>query len=127
MWISGVAMRTPDCKGKASSNEAACRAESRTSIGRDENSAAARKSESCHLQSTVMNAAQSPKAFIRQLPKAELHLHLEGAVEPATLFELRKQHGEQTTLEETSALYGYTDFPSFLIAFKEVSEIGRAS
>jgi len=68
-----------------------------------------------------MNEAHPPKDFIRQLPKAELHLHLEGAVEPATLFELRKQHGENTTLEETAALYRYTDFPSFLMAFKEVS------
>jgi adenosine deaminase len=52
-----------------------------------------------------MNEAQPPKDFIRQLPKAELHLHLEGAVEPAMLFELRKQHGQHTTLEETAALY----------------------
>lgn len=62
-----------------------------------------------------------PNAFIRQLPKAELHLHLEGAVEPATLLELRRRHGETSTLEETEALYRYTDFASFLMAFKEVS------
>jgi aminodeoxyfutalosine deaminase len=62
-----------------------------------------------------------PNAFIRQLPKAELHLHLEGAVEPATLLELRKHHGEQATLPETESLFRYTDFPSFLMAFKEVS------
>ncbi len=68
-----------------------------------------------------MNGAQPLKDFVRQLPKAELHLHLEGAVEPTTLLELRKQHGENATLEETTELYRYTDFPSFLMAFKEVS------
>jgi len=62
-----------------------------------------------------------PNAFIRQLPKAELHLHLEGAVEPATLLELRKRHGEHATLREVDALYTYTDFQSFLMAFKAVS------
>lgn len=66
-------------------------------------------------------ANRPPNAFIRQLPKAELHLHLEGAVDPATLLELRKRHRESTTLAETEALYRYTDFPSFLMAFKEVS------
>jgi aminodeoxyfutalosine deaminase len=60
-------------------------------------------------------------SFIRQLPKAELHLHLEGAVEPATLSELRRRHGDRATLAETEALYRYTDFQSFLMAFKEVS------
>ena len=65
--------------------------------------------------------AQPPNAFIRQLPKAELHLHLEGAVEPATLVELRRNHGENATLADTEPLYHYTDFPSFLMAFKEVS------
>src|SRR6201997_1864683 len=66
-------------------------------------------------------AAPPPSNFIRQLPKAELHLHLEGAVEPATLLELRKRHGDSATLAETEALYRYSDFPSFLMAFKEVS------
>ena len=65
--------------------------------------------------------AQPPNAFIHQLPKAELHLHLEGAVEPATLVELRRNHGENASLADTEPLYRYTDFPSFLMAFKEVS------
>ncbi len=69
----------------------------------------------------MTSAPRPPNAFIRQLPKAELHLHLEGAVEPATLLELRKQHGERATLSEVQALYNYTDFQSFLMAFKAVS------
>jgi len=64
---------------------------------------------------------RAPNGFIRQLPKAELHLHLEGAVEPATLLELCKLHGDRTTLAAVEALYNYTDFQSFLMAFKEVS------
>ncbi|MGP0020646.1 MAG: adenosine deaminase [Candidatus Sulfotelmatobacter sp.] len=66
-------------------------------------------------------ADRPPNAFIRQLPKAELHLHLEGAVEPATLFELRTRHGDHATLAEVEALYTYIDFQSFLMAFKAVS------
>jgi adenosine deaminase/aminodeoxyfutalosine deaminase len=62
-----------------------------------------------------------PSNFIRQLPKAELHLHLEGAVEPVTLLELRQRHGDQATLADTEQLYRYSDFQSFLMAFKEVS------
>ena len=65
--------------------------------------------------------APVPNAFIRQLPKAELHLHLEGAVDPPTLLELRQRHGDRATLAETEALYRYTDFQTFLMAFKEVS------
>lgn len=77
------------------------------------------------LQTTIevmtVVEAHPPNAFIRQLPKAELHLHLEGAVEPATLVELRRKHGENATLADTEPLYRYADFPSFLMAFKEVS------
>ncbi len=71
----------------------------------------------------IMSSAgvETPNAFIRQLPKAELHLHLEGAVEPATLVELRRKHGENATLADTTPLYRYSDFASFLMAFKEVS------
>lgn len=69
----------------------------------------------------VSAGAQQPRAFIRQLPKAELHLHLEGAVQPSTLVELRRKHGENALLADTEPLYRYNDFQSFLMAFKEVS------
>src|SRR6266478_3963105 len=63
-----------------------------------------------------------PSVFIRSLPKAELHLHLEGSVIPATLVELRDRHGKESTLDEAAALYQYNDFQGFLMAFKTLTE-----
>jgi adenosine deaminase/aminodeoxyfutalosine deaminase len=60
--------------------------------------------------------------FICRLPKAELHLHLEGTVLPSTLVELSKRHDEAPlTQAEAEALYHFTDFSGFLDAFKAVS------
>ena len=65
----------------------------------------------------------SIQEFIRQLPKAELHLHLEGTILPATLVELSARHDAQPlTLAEAEALYRFTDFTGFLLAFKAVCE-----
>jgi aminodeoxyfutalosine deaminase len=63
-----------------------------------------------------------PNQFVLTLPKAELHLHLEGSIQPATLLELRRRHGKPGTLEEVQRLYRYEDFPGFLMAFKTVTE-----
>jgi aminodeoxyfutalosine deaminase len=63
-----------------------------------------------------------PSSFIRSLPKAELHLHLEGAITPQTLVEVRQRHGQQSTLAEAEALYQYKDFLGFLMAFKALTE-----
>jgi aminodeoxyfutalosine deaminase len=63
-----------------------------------------------------------PSGFIRSLPKAELHLHLEGSVTPATLVELRSSHGKASTLADAEALYQYKDFLGFLTAFKTLTE-----
>src|ERR1019366_6903169 len=63
-----------------------------------------------------------PSRFILSLPKAELHLHLEGSIEPSTLLELRQRHGmEGATLAEVEQLYNYKDFAGFLAAFKDVT------
>jgi adenosine deaminase/aminodeoxyfutalosine deaminase len=63
-------------------------------------------------------------AFIRRLPKAELHLHLEGAILPATLVELSARHDAlPLTLTEAEALYRFTGFTGFLDAFRAVSQL----
>jgi aminodeoxyfutalosine deaminase len=63
-----------------------------------------------------------PSSFIRTLPKAELHLHLEGSIEPSTLVELRQRHGiEGATQAAVDQLYNYPDFQGFLAAFKDVT------
>jgi aminodeoxyfutalosine deaminase len=80
----------------------------------------------------------SSKAFIQSLPKAELHLHLEGSIEPLTLAELSRRHntplptgnsrydaagsGDLLTEEDARQLYSYKDFNGFLMAFKSVTE-----
>src|ERR1700739_1533467 len=62
------------------------------------------------------------RAFIRRLPKAELHLHLEGTITPATLVELSQRHDSAPiALPEAEALYQFTDFTGFIEAFKAVT------
>lgn len=56
--------------------------------------------------------------FLLELPKAELHLHLEGSVEPETLHEL----DPETPLEELRSLYTYADFDAFLRTFGAVGK-----
>src|SRR5438105_6797056 len=60
--------------------------------------------------------------FLWSLPKAELHLHLEGSVEPATLVELRTRQGLRSQPEEIGRIYRYEDFTGFLMAFKAITE-----
>ncbi len=56
--------------------------------------------------------------FLVEMPKAELHLHLEGSIEPETLHEL----DPTTPVEEFRALYRYADFDGFLKAFGAIGK-----
>ena len=60
-----------------------------------------------------------------QFPKAELHLHLEGGIEPATLRELACRHSMPAagfSDDELADAYRYDDFLGFLRAFKWVTD-----
>ena len=55
--------------------------------------------------------------LIRQLPKAELHLHIEGTLEPAMMMTLAERHGVQlpySSVEDVEAAYNFSDLQSFL-------------
>jgi aminodeoxyfutalosine deaminase len=60
--------------------------------------------------------------WLRKLPKVELHLHLEGTIQPETLLQLSKRHdAEPLTAEAARKLYIYEDFSGFMDSFKAVS------
>jgi aminodeoxyfutalosine deaminase len=61
-------------------------------------------------------------SFIRRLPKAELHLHLEGTILPSTLVELSARHDARPmTLRDAESHYRFDDFTSFIEGFKAVT------
>ena len=59
------------------------------------------------------------------LPKAELHVHLEGSIQPATVCALTARYGVTTTEQEVRQRYAYRDFPEFIEAFKWVTTFLR--
>lgn len=67
------------------------------------------------------------ESLIHSLPKAELHVHLEGSVEPETLQELSRAKGrleketEAWTREQKRRGFRYGGLPEFLSAFKLVA------
>lgn len=64
-----------------------------------------------------MSSSQARKEFIQGLPKAELHLHLEGTLEPELKLQLAQKNNVdigQNTIEEVKAAYQFDSLTSFL-------------
>jgi adenine deaminase len=65
----------------------------------------------------VADGSQTDGDFIRRLPKAELHLHLEGTLEPELMLELGARNGVPVPYDsaaEARAAYHFSDLRSFL-------------
>jgi adenine deaminase len=62
------------------------------------------------------------KAFIEAMPKCELHVHIEGTLEPAMKFQLAKRNKLKLPYKTAKALraaYEFDDLPSFLAVYYE--------
>ena len=56
-------------------------------------------------------------AFVRDMPKAELHIHIEGSLEPELIFQLAQRNGVSlpyASVEALRAAYAFTNLQSFL-------------
>jgi adenosine deaminase len=62
---------------------------------------------------------------IASVPKAELHLHLEGSIRPATVCALAARHGVDVSEEGVRQHYAYKTFLNFLETFKWVTAFLR--
>ena len=64
-----------------------------------------------------MNGFNKIVDFINQTPKAELHLHIEGSLEPELMFKLSKRNKIEIpfkSVEEIQSAYNFTNLDSFL-------------
>jgi adenosine deaminase len=66
--------------------------------------------------------------FVTGLPKAELHVHLEGTLEPALKLQLAERNGidiGQSTVEEVEATYEFDSLTSFLAVYYPAMQVLR--
>ena len=64
--------------------------------------------------------------FIKKMPKAELHLHIEGSLEPELMFKLSKRNKVEIpfkSVEEIKSAYNFTNLDSFLKIYYEGSNV----
>ena len=62
---------------------------------------------------------------VASLPKAELHLHLEGSIRSTTVCSITARHGVAVTEQEVRRRYAYQNFVEFLETFKWVTSFLR--
>jgi aminodeoxyfutalosine deaminase len=69
-----------------------------------------------------------PQAYARALPKAELHVHLEGTVDAATLLDLAARHDVDppaSSVQDVEDWYHFADFDEFLKRYFRIIDLLR--
>ena len=67
-------------------------------------------------------------AFIAGLPKAELHIHIEGSLEPELMFALARRNGDEIpfrSVEEVRAAYSFSNLQDFLDIYYKGADVLR--
>lgn len=77
------------------------------------------------MSSPQPSSTDSWTARFAALPKAELHVHLEGSLEPATVVALAKKYGDALDESAVAARYATRDFTAFIEAYKWVTSYLR--
>lgn len=70
------------------------------------------------------------QSFIHTMPKAEIHIHLEGAIQPETVLKLAERHQLSHKLPGADvaslrAWFSYSDFPHFLVVYLTLQQFLR--
>src|SRR5215510_2287027 len=76
----------------------------------------------------TLDATQRINRYLQAVPKAELHVHLEGAIRPETVLELARRNKialPVTTVDEARQWFAYRDFPHFVEIFVAISNCLR--
>ena len=73
-----------------------------------------------------MNNFNTIENFIKKVPKTELHLHIEGSLEPELMFKLSKRNKIEIpfkSIEEIKSAYNFSNLDSFLKIYYEGSNV----
>src|SRR5713226_7094104 len=66
--------------------------------------------------------------LIRTIPKAELHIHIEGSLEPELMFEIARRNSvslRYKSVDDLRSAYEFTDLQSFLDIYYEGASVLR--
>ncbi len=69
---------------------------------------------------------ETSKAFVQGVPKAELHIHIEGSLEPELMFALAERNEvvlRYASVEEVRRAYDFSDLQSFLDVYYEATQV----